>query len=380
MSITSLNSLLLLNYLNSVRRPLQEPPGSSTEKSPSSSSSSTTTSDPPKKKKLFQPHSLDSDNDTKKMESFYENQQNLYNNVSSLYHHNYHGYPNTFYPEYTSTETTEQNYSSTSSPKLETSNNSSKNSLTPPLSTPSINSSCSSVSETSNEYVSRFNSTQFPFLTSPISQYQTYNTMGYFPPQYNYNFYHPTFDPQHSQFLNLVSNNSDNSYFNSSYLSAPLSNSFESKLTPSSSSTSSVSSASSNIQKSQIGNSTPNSANIKKPSYGNYQAQEKPKCIITPSQMSIEASQRRKRRQRTQFSKFQLSELEKLFQSTRYPDIYVREDLSARIGIPESRIQVWFKNRRSKIRKDEKFNCNDNGNGEYQNWNGNDSSNEDEEY
>jgi hypothetical protein len=69
----------------------------------------------------------------------------------------------------------------------------------------------------------------------------------------------------------------------------------------------------------------------------------------------FKACQRRKRRQRTQFTKFQLSELEKLFSTTRYPDIYCREDLATRIGIPESRIQVWFKNRRSKIRKDEKF-------------------------
>ena len=69
----------------------------------------------------------------------------------------------------------------------------------------------------------------------------------------------------------------------------------------------------------------------------------------------IKACQRRKRRQRTQFSKYQLNELEKLFQMTRYPDIYCREDLSVRIAIPESRIQVWFKNRRSKIRKDEKY-------------------------
>ncbi len=71
--------------------------------------------------------------------------------------------------------------------------------------------------------------------------------------------------------------------------------------------------------------------------------------------LNFKACQRRKRRQRTQFSKFQLNELEGLFQMTRYPDIYCREDLSARIGIAESRIQVWFKNRRSKIRKDEKL-------------------------
>ncbi|RNA20317.1 homeobox aristaless-like 3 [Brachionus plicatilis] len=312
------------------------------------------------------------------MDSFYHEPSSsagVYN-INSLYHPNSYGYQPmpSFYHDYTQ-EGAEQHFSSTSSPKLESSaqSNSSKNSLTPPLSTPSINSSCSSASDASNEYMSRFSSSQFPFLTSPISQYQNYASMGYIPSQYNYNFYQPSLEAQQNSFLNMVSNNSESSYINGSYLSLPLSISFDSKsATPSSA-------ASSCVSKPKVSNSTPNTCGPTKQKYASYQLPEKPKCVITPSQMSIEASQRRKRRQRTQFSKFQLSELEKLFQSTRYPDIYVREDLAARIGIPESRIQVWFKNRRSKIRKDERFNCNENGN-ECLSAKWNDESIEDEEY
>ena len=55
-----------------------------------------------------------------------------------------------------------------------------------------------------------------------------------------------------------------------------------------------------------------------------------------------ESDDAKRRRSRTNFSQWQLEELERVFQSCHYPDVFMREAMALKLDLKESRISVRF--------------------------------------
>ncbi|XP_069801000.1 homeobox protein SEBOX [Dendropsophus ebraccatus] len=69
----------------------------------------------------------------------------------------------------------------------------------------------------------------------------------------------------------------------------------------------------------------------------------------------VNGTPNQRKRKRTLYSKWQQVELESVFEVIPYPDISTREHLAKIIRLPESKVQVWFQNRRARKNKSGKF-------------------------
>ncbi|XP_006821668.1 uncharacterized protein LOC102808469, partial [Saccoglossus kowalevskii] len=76
-------------------------------------------------------------------------------------------------------------------------------------------------------------------------------------------------------------------------------------------------------------------------------------CAVpeSSSDATVSSTPEKRKKTRTKFSAYQLEQMERAFEKAPYPDTMARQELALRIDLTESRVQVWFQNRRAKWRK-----------------------------
>lgn len=67
------------------------------------------------------------------------------------------------------------------------------------------------------------------------------------------------------------------------------------------------------------------------------------------SSVNQDSNSSKRRRTRTNFNGWQLEELEKAFEASHYPDVFMREALAMRLDLIESRVQVCAESRTSSV-------------------------------
>ncbi|XP_041349538.1 retinal homeobox protein Rx2-like [Gigantopelta aegis] len=75
-----------------------------------------------------------------------------------------------------------------------------------------------------------------------------------------------------------------------------------------------------------------------------------PRCVSHSAILAV-PPRHQARRNRTIFTDDDVMKMQRIFEVNQYPNIHLREQLEQQTGIPESRIQVWFQNRRNRSRR-----------------------------